>query len=81
MKKWQEPVAKSCGNQSHQHEKGSHQHHKEEISIPTMRKVLLPHALRRGERVQKRDCPVCGMDLVKAPDLIHGNNVHLSHAS
>jgi Cu2+-exporting ATPase len=27
------------------------------------------------------DCPVCGMDLVQAPDLTPENNVHLPHAS
>jgi Cu2+-exporting ATPase len=61
-----------CGNQSHQHEKGSHQHHKRGNKHPSMRQESIIAPCIEGEKVYDKagDCPVCGMDLAKAPDLI-----------
>lgn len=78
--KVEEPVAKSCcDTPTHQQEKSNHQHHKEETSIPSNAagKYYCPMHCE-GEKVydQAGDCPVCGMDLVKAPDLIPAKSMY-----
>jgi Cu2+-exporting ATPase len=69
-----EPAAKSCcGTQSHQHNKDDQQNHKNDSDIPVSAagKYYCPMHCE-GEKVydEAGDCPVCGMDLVKAPELL-----------
>ncbi|MBG6110448.1 Cu2+-exporting ATPase [Flavobacterium sp. CG_9.10] len=70
----EEPTAKSCcGTEPHQHNTDSHHHiHNEEAKIPlnAAGKYYCPMHCE-GNKVYDKpgDCPVCGMDLVKAPEL------------
>jgi Cu2+-exporting ATPase len=62
-------VAKSCcGNQSHQHEKGSHQHHKEENrnTFNAQESIIAPCIVKAIKYMTKREIvPFAEMDLVK----------------
>jgi Cu2+-exporting ATPase len=69
MKKGRASSELCCGNQSHQHEKGSHQHHKSQINILLMLQENIIAPCIEGDKVYDKagDCPVCGMDFAKAP--------------
>jgi Cu+-exporting ATPase len=73
----EEPTAKACcGTETHQYNKEGHQHHKEEAGIPenAAGKYYCPMHCE-GEKVydEPGDCAVCGMHLVKAPELSSTN--------
>jgi Cu+-exporting ATPase len=70
----EQPVTKSgCGSKDHQHNNETHQHVKEDNNVPKKAagKYYCPMHCE-GDKVYDKagDCPVCGMDLVKAPDLV-----------
>jgi Cu2+-exporting ATPase len=69
----EESVTKSCcGGKDRQHNnETTSMSRKIIIYQKRSRKILLSHALRGAKVYDKAgDCPVCGMDLVKAPDLV-----------
>lgn len=69
-----EPVAKSCcSGKAHEHNNDTHHNYTQENTIPknAAGKYYCP-MFCEGDQVYDKagDCPVCGMDLVKAPELV-----------